>query len=221
MESKNRTMERNRMVDEHVIPAGVENPAVLEAMRRVPRHAFVPEGYVPMAYLNEPLPIGHNQTISQPSLVAFMIQALQLRGIEKVLEVGTGSGYQTAVLAELLPHVFSIEIVEPLATRAKATLAAMGYRNVSVRVGDGYQGWEEEAPFDAIILTAAPDHIPQPLLDQMAIGGRLILPLGSFVQELVLITRSKEGYQQTMLLPVRFVPMTGKAEELNHGRSAP
>jgi len=147
-----------------------------------------------------------------------MTQALKLQPNEKVLEIGTGSGYQAAILAELGVQGFSIEIVEPLAARAKETLAELGYDNVIVRAGDGYQGWPDESPFDAIILTAAPDHIPSPLLEQLAMGGRLILPVGGYSQNLVLIRRTEEGYQRTELLPVRFVPMTGQAEK---GPSAP
>lgn len=213
MNDESRQYERTRLVKDYVIPSGVSDERVLAAMRRVPRHRLVPEGYAALAYLDEPLPIGHGQTISQPSLVGLMVQALSLKGGEKVLEVGTGSGYQTALLAELVPHVFTIEIVELLAKQAEAMLRELGYRNVSVRVGDGYQGWEEEAPFDAIIVTAAPGHVPEPLLSQLAVGGRLILPVGRAVQELLLITRTKDEYQRTRLATVRFVPMTGRAEE--------
>lgn len=205
--------ERARLVEDSVIPNGVSDRRVLAAMRRVPRHRFVPEGYASRAYLDEPLPIGHGQTISQPSLVALMLQSLSLNGREKVLEVGTGSGYQTAILAELVPHVFTIEIIEPLAGQAALMLKELGYLNVTLRVGDGYRGWPEEAPFDAIIVTAAPDHVPEPLLGQLAVDGRMILPVGRDVQHLLLITRTPEGYQRTILAPVRFVPMTGRAEE--------
>lgn len=213
MTDESRQLERARLVDDSVVPAGVSDQRVLAAMRRVPRHRFVPEAYASMAYFDEPLPIGHGQTISQPSLVAMMVQSLHLNGQEKVLEIGTGSGYQTAILAELVPHVFTIEIVEPLAKQAEAMLMELGYRNVTVRVGDGYQGWAEEAPFDAIIAAAAPGHVPEPLLRQLAIGGRLILPVGRDVQQLLLISRTNDGYQRTYLAPVRFVPMTGQAKE--------
>lgn len=195
------------MVEDQILPRGIRDPAVLAAMRRVPRHQFVPDSESRFAYADGPLPIGYGQTISQPSLVAFMTEALGLRGQEKVLEIGTGSGYQAAVLAEIVPRVFSIEIVEPLAAQAAQTLAQLGYRNVTVRVGDGYRGWPEEAPFDAIIVTAAPDHVPQPLLDQLAIGGRLILPVGDFLQRLVLYRRTHDGYERSDLLFVRFVPL--------------
>ncbi|MFQ5991900.1 MAG: protein-L-isoaspartate(D-aspartate) O-methyltransferase, partial [Nitrospiraceae bacterium] len=182
----------------------------------VPRHRFVPEVQAAWAYEDTPLPIGYGQTVSQPSLVALMVEALELRYDEKVLEIGTGSGYEAAILAEIVDKVLTIEIVEPLAKRAAGALVALGYNNVRVRVGDGYQGWPEEAPFDAIIVTAASDHVPQPLLEQLAIGGRLILPLGGFMQELVLIRRTEEGFYRTRLISVRFVPMTGEAK---HGAS--
>src|SRR2546427_2410379 len=159
------------------------------------------------------LALGHGQMISQPYIVAFMAEALRLRGDDRVLEIGTGSGYQTAVLAQLARDVFSIEIVKPLAERAAAKLKNLGYANVQVRVGDGYQGWPEHAPYDAILVSAAPDHIPQPLLDQLAVGGRMILPVGKkFSQSLLLIHRTHSGYERTTLLPVAFVPMTGEAE---------
>lgn len=202
-----RQAERDRMVDEQIIPRGIKDPTVLAAIRRVPRHRFVPDSYSAFAYNDGPLPIGHGQTISQPSLVALMTEALALQGSKKVLEVGTGSGYQAAVLAQIVPNVFTIEIVEPLATEAAHTLAELGYRNISIRVGDGYQGWPEEAPFDAIVVTAAPDHVPQPLLDQLAVGGCLILPVGKVFQELALYRRTKDGYERTVLTLVRFVPL--------------
>jgi protein-L-isoaspartate(D-aspartate) O-methyltransferase len=216
MADPDRQSERAALVDHDVIVSGVRNAAVLAAMRKVPRHRFVPEAQAAWAYEDTPLAIGYGQTVSQPSLVASMVEALELRHDEKVLEIGTGSGYQAAILAEIVDKVFTIEIVEPLANRAAGTLVALGYHNVRVRVGDGYQGWAEEAPFDAIIVTAAPDHVPQPLLEQLAIGGRLILPLGRFMQQLVLIRRTEEAYDRTGLISVRFVPMTGKAE---HGAS--
>lgn len=208
-----RQAERDRMVDEHIIPRGVKDQAVLAAMRRIPRHRFIPLSYSASAYDDAPLPIGHGQTISQPSLVAFMTEALSLQGAKNVLEVGTGSGYQAAVLAEIVPHVFTIEIVEPLATEAAKTLAELGYRNIHTRVGDGYQGWPKEAPFDAIIVTASSEHVPQPLLDQLAVGGRLILPVGKAfqeAQELVLYRRITDGYERTRLSLVRFVPLIRK-----------
>lgn len=203
----NRKTERNRLVDQYVIPNGVKDPDVIATMRRVPRHRFVPAQYSIFAYIDGPLPIGHDQTISQPSLVANMTEALTLKKTDKVLEIGTGSGYQAAILAELATKVFTIEIVEPLARQAEQTLTELGYKNVRVRVGDGYQGWPEEAPFDAIIVTAAPEQVPQPLLDQLAVGGRLILPVGRDIQTLDLYHRTAEGYQRKTLTLVRFVPV--------------
>jgi protein-L-isoaspartate(D-aspartate) O-methyltransferase len=204
---------RARMVEEQIAGRGVADERVLSAMRKVPRHEFVPEGLRESAYEDRPLPIGYGQTISQPYVVAAMSEVLRLDGSERVLEVGTGSGYQAAVLSLLAREVYSIEIVEPLATRARADLARLGYANVHVRFGDGYRGWSEAAPFDAIILTAAPDHVPEPLLAQLAAGGRMVLPLGSWSQELVLLTKDAEGeVHRQVLFGVRFVPMTGEAE---------
>ena len=209
-----RQVERDWMVDTQIVAGGITDPAVIAAMRRVPRHRFMPDSESEDAYGDFPLSIGYGQTISQPFIVGYMTQALQLKPDEKVLEIGTGSGYQAAILAELVSHVFTIEIVEPLAARAKRTLAELGYDNVMVRTGDGYQGWPDESPFDAIILTAAPKQIPAPLLEQLAINGRLIVPVGGYPQRLVLIHRTEEGFKETELLPVAFVPMTG--EELKH-----
>jgi protein-L-isoaspartate(D-aspartate) O-methyltransferase len=209
-----RQTERERMVERQVVARGVKDTAVLRAMRKVPRHLFVPVSYVPQAYWDGPLPIGHGQMISQPYVVAFMAEALRLRADDRVLEIGTGSGYQTAILAELARDVVSIEIVKSLAERAATKLKELGYASVQVRAGDGYQGWPEHVPFDAILVSAAPDHIPQPLLDQLAVGGRLVLPVGEvFSQSLLLIHRTHSGYERTTLLPVAFVPMTGEAEE--------
>jgi protein-L-isoaspartate(D-aspartate) O-methyltransferase len=208
-----RQKERDEMVDRQIVEKGITDHAVIAAMRRVPRHRFIPHHASEDAYGDFPLAIGHRQTISQPYIVAYMTQALTLQPNEKVLEIGTGSGYQAAILGELGIQVFTIEIVKPLGEKAKEVLAELGYSNVTVRIGDGYQGWPEESPFDAIILTAAPDHIPSPLLEQLAIGGRLILPVGDRLQHLMLIHRTAEGYQQTNLLPVVFVPMTGESEK--------
>ncbi len=205
--------ERDWMVETQIVVDGITDLAVIAAMRKVPRHLFIPEQDSEDAYGNFPLPIGFEQTISQPFIVAFMTEALKLQPGEKVLEIGTGSGYQAAILAELGADVFTIEIVELLAARATKILAKLGYNQVVVRAGDGYQGWPEERPFNAVILTAAPDHIPEPLLEQLSVGGRLILPVGEHSQNLVLIRRTEEGYQKTQLLPVRFVPMTGQAED--------
>ena len=203
---------REAMVREQLEARGIRDPRVLAAMRSVPRHEFVPAVHRDAAYQDRPLPIGHGQTISQPYVVAAMTQSLALDGDEKVLEVGTGSGYQAAVLAEIAEQVFSIEIVEALAVSAREALERGGYQNVRVRVGDGYQGWPEQAPFDAIIVTAAPDHVPQPLVDQIAVGGRMVLPVGRDIQELLLIKRTPEGVDRERLLGVRFVPMRGEAE---------
>ena len=202
-----RQLERNRMVDEQIIGGGIRDGRVIEAMRRVPRHRFVPDSYAADAYADGALPIGYGQTISQPVVVASMTEALELTGGEKVLEVGTGSGYQAAILAGLAQKVYSIEIVEPLARQAATVLAELGYANVITRAGDGYNGWPEEAPFDAIIVTAAPDHVPRPLLDQLAVGGRMILPVGKLLQSLILYRRTPTGYEETVLDSVRFVPL--------------
>jgi len=204
---------RERMVQTQIVRRGVRDPLTVAAMRAVPRHRFVPEPLREQAYADHPLPIGLDQTISQPYIVAYMTEALALKGGEKVLEIGTGSGYQAAVLAEIADSVFTIEILKPLADRASEDLRELGYKNVYVLCGDGYQGWPEHAPFDAIIVTAAPDHIPQPLKDQLKIGGRLVIPVGTRYQELLLITRTEKGFEERRLLPVRFVPMTGKAQE--------
>lgn len=200
------------MVDEQLAAQGLRDARVLAAMRKIERERFVPAALRDRAYDDSPLPIGLDQTISQPFIVAFMTQALELRGDERVLEIGTGSGYQAAVLAECAREVYSIEIVEPLAQRAKQVLESLGYSNVHLRTGDGYKGWPEAAPFDAIMVTAAPDHVPQPLIDQLAVGGRLVIPVGDFEQQLLLLERTSSGVVQRSILPVRFVPMTGEAE---------
>jgi protein-L-isoaspartate(D-aspartate) O-methyltransferase len=206
---------RRRMVREQLEPAGrdITDPRVLAAMAEVPRHELVPEGVRAAAYSDWPLPIGHGQTISQPFIVAYMTQALAPRPEDRVLEVGTGSGYQAAVLAKLVREVYTIEIVEPLAQRAAADLRRLGYTNVFVRAGDGYQGWPEAAPFDAAIVTCAPDHVPAPLVAQLRDGGRMIIPVGpeGGVQELVVLTKRGSALTQQAVLPVRFVPMTGAA----------
>jgi len=205
---------REDMVKHQIEDRGVKDQLVLQAMRKVPRHRFVPEDFVPEAYNDYPLPIGHNQTISQPYIVAFMTEQLALKGGEKVLEVGTGSGYQAAVLAEIAAEVFSIEIICELADSAEQRLKALGYKNISVRCGDGYQGWPDQAPFDAIIVTAAPEKIPKPLLDQLKPGGRMIIPVGTLAQELVLVSKLKDGrFEEKNVLPVRFVPMKGEVEK--------
>lgn len=204
---------RNQMVDEQIIQRGVKDKLVLEAMRKVPRHKFVPSELEGMAYNDTPLPIGEGQTISQPYIVALMTESLGLKGGEKILEVGTGSGYQAAVLAEIVDEVYTIEIIKSLADQARQRLEKMGYTNIFVRHGDGYRGWPEKAPFDAIIVTAAPEEIPPPLLEQLKVGGKLVIPLGEQYQELVLVEKKKKGFKKRYLIPVRFVPMTGEAEK--------
>lgn len=201
---------RERMVAEQIAARDVRDALVLAAMRKVPRHLFVPASGRAEAYEDHPLPIGHAQTISQPYIVAFMTQALGLRGGETVLEIGTGSGYQAAVLAEIAGRVFTIEIVAPLAEEARERLKQLGYRNVQVRSGDGYRGWPEAAPFDAIMVTAAAPRIPEDLKQQLKEGGRLIIPVGDDSQELVLVTQRGGRFEERRVLPVRFVPMTGE-----------
>jgi protein-L-isoaspartate(D-aspartate) O-methyltransferase len=203
--------EREQMVKGQIAARGVRNNRVLTAMRKVPRHLFVPSGRQSQAYGDWPLPIGYGQTISQPYVVAFMTEALDLKAEDRVLEIGTGSGYQAAVLAEIAKEVYTIEIVKPLGRKAADRLSQLGYTNVNVRIGDGYRGWPEQAPFDAIMVTAAPEHIPQPLIEQLRPGGRLVLPVGKWHQELVRIRRTPKGVEKETLLPVRFVPMTGEA----------
>ncbi|MBI3872735.1 MAG: protein-L-isoaspartate(D-aspartate) O-methyltransferase [candidate division Zixibacteria bacterium] len=215
---ENRTTEapdraREEMVRTQVAARGVTDTVVLDAMRVVPRHRFVADERVREAYDDHPLAIGYGQTISQPYIVAAMTQALALRPRHRVLEIGTGSGYQAAVLAEIAREVYTIEILDPLGRQAQSTLQALGYSNVHVRIGDGYQGWLEEAPFDAIILTAAPDHIPQPLVDQLAVDGKMALPLGEEDQTLVVLTKTSQGLRQERRFGVRFVPMTGEARK--------
>jgi len=206
---------RARMVDEQIAARGVADPRVLAAMRAVPRHELVPAERRDDAYGDHPLPIGYEQTISQPYIVAVMTEAAQVEPGERVLEVGTGSGYQAAVLAELGADVYSIEIVEPLARRTAADLARLGYGRIHLRTGDGYRGWPEAAPFDAVIVTAAPPEVPAPLLEQLAVGGRLVVPVGDdgAVQELRVLTRTAAGTTTETLFPVQFVPMTGEAQE--------
>jgi protein-L-isoaspartate(D-aspartate) O-methyltransferase len=202
---------RERMVERQLAAAGrgITDPRVLAVMGQVPRHEFVPAELRDQAYADHPLPIGHDQTISQPFVVAFMTEQLAPKPGDKVLEIGTGSGYQAAVLAGLVKVVYSIEIIEPLARRAAADLRRLGYANVIVRAGDGYKGWPEAAPFDAIIVTCAPDHVPQPLVDQLAEGGRMIIPVGGALgQELHLLRKQAGKVGQQAVLPVRFVPMT-------------
>ena len=204
---------RERMVKRQIANRGIEDARLLEAMRSVPRHELVPPEMRKHAYNDHALPIGEDQTISQPYIVAYMTEQLRLKGGERVLEIGTGSGYQAAVLAELCGEVYTIEIVPMLAERAKNDLGRLGYKNIHFRQGDGYRGWPEEAPFDAIIVTAAPERVPEPLVEQLQVGGRMILPVGRHYQQLMLITRDEEGVRHSRLIPVRFVPMTGEVRD--------
>lgn len=198
------------MVDEQIAARDITDPVVLEAMRRVPRHEFVPELLRGSAYADSPLPIGHDQTISQPYIVAYMTEALALDRSHRVLEIGSGSGYQAAVLGEIAKEVYTIEIVAPLAEGARAILKRLGYANVHVRTGNGYVGWPEHAPFDRVIVTAAPDDIPLALVEQLKFGGLMAIPVGVGTQELRILRRTETGMQTLRTLPVRFVPMTGK-----------
>jgi protein-L-isoaspartate(D-aspartate) O-methyltransferase len=205
--------QRERMVDRQIERRGIENPRVLDALRSVKRHLFVPPGEVTSAYEDHPLPIGHGQTISQPYIVALMTEVIEPQPDDRVLEVGTGSGYQAAVLSKLVKEVYSIEIVEELGKAAAQRLDLLGYDNVTVRVGDGYKGWPEKAPFDAIIVTAAPPEIPQALVDQLADGGRMVVPVGTAFQELMLIEKKKGEIKKRVITAVRFVPMVKGKEE--------
>ena len=205
---------RARMVDTQIAARGVRDPRVLAAMRKVPRHLFVEPTARAEAYEDHPVPIGNNQTISQPYIVALMTELLELPPHARVLEIGTGSGYQSAVLGEIADEVYSIEILPDLARSAADKLKQLGYKNVEVRAGDGYRGWPEHAPFDGIIVTAAPEKIPQPLVDQLAVGGRMVIPVGGFFQELKVFTKDKDGrVTEKDMIPVRFVPMTGEIEK--------
>jgi protein-L-isoaspartate(D-aspartate) O-methyltransferase len=188
------------------------DPRVMQAMARVPRHEFVPESERRYAYENRPLPIGYGQTISQPYIVAIMTDLLNLEPGHRVLEVGTGSGYQAAILAELVQETYSIEIISDLARRARTVLDQQGYEQIKTRVGDGYYGWQEQAPFDAIVVTAAADHVPPPLIKQLKTGGRMLIPVGSrfMTQQLILVTKGEDSITTRILLPVRFVPLTGE-----------
>jgi protein-L-isoaspartate(D-aspartate) O-methyltransferase len=204
---------RERMVRNQLEARDIKDPRVLASMTKVPRHEFVPIELIESAYDDCPLPLKSGQTISQPYIVGYMTQALGLKGTEKVLEIGTGSGYQAAVLAEIVREVYTVEILPELSEQAVATLKKLGYSNVHFRVGDGYAGWAEHAPFDRIIVTAAPEEVPQPLIDQLKIGGRMIIPIGRMEQNLTVLEKENAGVTRRSTIPVRFVPMTGKAQE--------
>jgi protein-L-isoaspartate(D-aspartate) O-methyltransferase len=214
--------ERQKMVREQLRPRGIKDERVLKAMAQVPREEFVSTNLRGQAYSDQSLPIGSNQTISQPFIVAFMTEQLHLQPTDHVLEVGTGSGYHTAVLAELVKDVYSIEILDGLAKEASARLTRLRYRNAHVKVGDGYQGWPEVAPFDAIIVTCAPDKVPQPLTQQLKEDGRMIIPVGSGIDQQLYLLEKKHGQlAQTAILPVRFVPMMGEAIDEKVGNESP
>jgi len=201
------TAKRERMVEDQIERRGIKDQSVLKAMKEVKRHLFVPSRLQSSAYVDNPLPIGLGQTISQPYIVAYMSEAVRLKADDKVLEIGTGSGYQAAVLGEIVKEVYTIEILKPLAESAEKLLKELGYKNIFVKHGDGYKGWKEHAPFDAIVVTAAPENVPENLVEQLAVGGRMIVPVGSFYQELYLITKTERGVEKKAILPVRFVPM--------------
>ena len=204
--------QRRKLIDQ-LRSEGIMSSAVLDAMLKVPRHEFVPSSQRHMAYQNRPLPIGHDQTISQPFIVGYMTEAAAVAPSEKVLEIGTGSGYQAAVLAELAREVYTIEIIPELAEGARSVLRELGYKNVQVKTGNGYEGWPEHAPFDAIVVTAAPEEVPQALVNQLALRGKMVIPVGSTFQEMVIITRDESGVVERRTIPVRFVPMTGKPKQ--------
>jgi len=204
--------ERDAMVDQQIRARGIKAPAVLKAMREVPRHRFVPAAVRHMAYNDHALPIGSEQTISQPYIVAYMTEAADISPGETVLEIGTGSGYQAAILGEVAREVYTIEIIPELAERARNTLAELGYTNVHAKAGNGYLGWPEHAPFDAILVTAAPEQVPQALVDQLASGGRMVVPVGEIVQNMMIIEKTRNGVVERRTIPVRFVPMTGKPQ---------
>ena len=204
--------QRRQMVQQQLVTRGITDQRVLAVMAKVPREEFVTPDSRAASYEDGPLAIGYAQTISQPYIVAFMTEQLRPKPSDRVLEVGTGSGYQAAILAELVSEVYSIEIVEPLAKNAEATLQRLGYKNVHLKIGDGYKGWPETAPFDAIIVTCAPDKVPQPLVDQLKDDGRMIIPVGDrFAQQLYLLEKKNDQLKQSATLPVRFVPMTSEA----------
>jgi protein-L-isoaspartate(D-aspartate) O-methyltransferase len=203
------TKQRRQLV-EQLRSEGIQNQGVLDALLKVPRHRFVPPSYRHLAYRNHPLPIGQDQTISQPFIVGYMTEAAEIASGEKVLEIGTGSGYQAAVLAELAKEVYTIEIIPELAESSRTLLREMGYKNLQVKTGNGYLGWPEHAPFDAIVVTAAPDEVPKALVEQLAVRGKMVVPVGTSFQQMLIITRTESGVVERRTIPVAFVPMTGK-----------
>ena len=207
-------VQRREMVDLQIRQRGIRESSVLKAMEQVPRHLFVPESVRPKAYLDEALPVGPGRAIYQPYVVALMTSLLDLQRGDRVLEVGTGSGYHAAILSRIAREVYSIEIDSAVASQARQRLAALGYYNINVRHGDGYQGWPDKAPFDAILLSAAPPRLPKPLLDQLRVGGRMVVPVGgSFFQDLLVITKTADGLEKRTVIPVRLTPMTGRVRD--------
>lgn len=204
---------QRRAMVERLRQRGITQPEVLASMEKVPRHLFVPESLRSQAYADEVLSLGSGRTIYEPHVVALMTSLLDLQKGDKVLEVGTGSGYHAAVLARLAREVYSVEIVPPVASQARQRLQALGYHNIEIRVGDGYQGWAEKAPFDAILLAVAPPHIPKPLIDQLRVGGRMVVPVGGLLQDLLVITKTEDGLEKRTVIPVKLAPMTGKVRD--------
>jgi protein-L-isoaspartate(D-aspartate) O-methyltransferase len=204
---------QRRAMVEKLRQRGKIQPEVLSAMEKVPRHLFVPPSVQSRAYEDEPLPLGSGRSIYEPYVVALMTSLLDLQKGDKVLEVGTGSGYHAAVLARMAREVYSVEIVPPVASQARQRLETLGYHNIEIRVGDGYQGWPDQAPFDAILLSAAPPHIPKPLIDQLRVGGRMVVPVGGLLQDLLVITKTADGIEKRTVIPVRLTPMTGKVRD--------
>ncbi len=204
--------QRQKMVFEQIKQRGITNQTVLEAMSKVPRHYFVPPHLVHLAYSDSPLPINYDQTISQPYIVAYMTDIADIKPEDKVLEIGTGSGYQAAVLGELAQEVYTIEIIPELAEKARQILNKLGYDNIYFKIGDGYKGWPEQAPYQRILVTAAPENIPPALIDQLALNGKMVIPVGKYFQQIVIITKTNDGITQEKTIPVRFVPMITEPE---------
>ena len=206
-------LQRRQMVEDQICDRGIKDKRVLAAMSKVPRHQFIESSWRDLAYRDRPLPLSHNQTISQPYIVAYMTEAAKISPEDKVLEIGTGCGYQAAILAEVAQQVYSIERISQLAQEARQTLSKLGYDNIEVKTGDGYQGWIEHALYDAIIVTAAPDNIPQTLLDQLAVNGKMVIPVGKWHQEIFVLTKTEDQIIQERTIPVRFVPMKRKVAQ--------